>query len=494
MRYVLAIDQGTTSTRAVLFDQNGRQTSVSQKEFTQIFPQTGWVEHDAEEIWETVISTVKTVTADIDTEEIAGLGITNQRETAVLWDKNTGKPVVNAICWQSRQSDTVCEALRREGLEEMIRERTGLLIDPYFSATKIRWVFEQYPDIYERALKGEILFGTIDTWLIWKMTGGTVHATDHTNASRTLIYNIHTLSWDAELLNLFQIPLCILPQVKPSAGNFGFTDPACFAGIKTAIAGVAGDQQAALFGQGCVTPGTAKSTYGTGCFMLMHTGSKPVKSSCGLITTLACSFEEQISYALEGSVFIAGSAISWLKDGMMMIENPSESETLARSVPDSGGVYLVPAFTGLGAPYWDMNARGAVFGITRGTTKAHFVRAALEALAYQTRDIFSAMEKDAGIRLDMVKVDGGAARNNLLMQFLSDILGVKIIRPQDTESTVRGAAYLAGLATGFWSNLEALFEAASESGEFIPEMDRKKADALYEGWEAAAASACTFHR
>ncbi len=494
MTYILAIDQGTTSTRAVLFDRSGHVAASARENFRQIYEKPGWVEHDAEEIWETVLHIVQKATAQIRPEEIGAVGITNQRETAVLWDRMTGKPVCRAICWQSRQSDGICEALRRKGAEAMIREKTGLLIDPYFSATKLMWIFEQHPDLYDRAKRGELCFGTIDSWLIWNMTGGAVHATDHTNASRTLLYNIHDLCWDQDLLELFQIPAAILPQVQSSSGIFGWTDPAVFAGIRTRIGGAAGDQQAALFGQGCLTEGSAKCTYGTGAFLLMHTGNQFVKSSCGLLTTLACSIGGQTGYALEGSVFIAGSLMTWLQEEMQLIGDPSESETLAASVPDSGGVYIVPAFTGLGAPYWDMKARGAVFGLTRGTTKAHFVRAALESLGYQSRDIFSAMEDDSGIRLTAVKVDGGAAKNGFLMQFLSDLLGTQILRPEDTESTVRGAAYLAGLAAGLWEDVSKLPFETGESFIFRPEMKQEQADALYEGWKAAAASACTYHR
>ncbi len=494
MKYILAIDQGTTSTRAVLFDRSGRVAASARDSFRQIYENSGWVEHDAAEIWDTVLHTVQKATAQIRPEEIAAVGITNQRETTVLWDRITGKPVCRAICWQSRQSDGICETLRRQGVEAMIREKTGLLIDPYFSGTKLMWIFEQHPDLYERAKKGELCFGTIDSWLIWNMTGGAVHATDHTNASRTLLYNIHDLCWDRELLELFQIPASILPRVQSSSGIFGWTDPTAFAGIRTRIGGAAGDQQAALFGQGCLTAGSAKCTYGTGAFLLMHTGNQFVKSSCGLLTTLACSIGGQTGYALEGSVFIAGSLMTWLQEEMQLIGDPSESEALAASVPDSGGVYIVPAFTGLGAPYWDMKARGAVFGLTRGTTKAHFVRAALESLGYQSRDIFAAMKEDSGIRLTAVKVDGGAAKNGFLMQFLSDLLRTRIVRPKDTESTVRGAAYLAGLAAGFWKDAAQLPFETGERAVFLPEMKEEQADALYEGWKAAAASACTYHR
>lgn len=496
MKYVLAIDQGTTSTRAVLFDKEGRQCAVAQKEFTQYYPKPGWVEHSADEIWDTVLFAVSEVLiiAKAGLKDIVGIGITNQRETTVMWDKNTGKPVANAICWQSRQSDYICEDVKAKGYEEMIREKTGLLIDPYFSATKIKWYFDNCSGVYERALKGDILFGTIDTWLMWKMTAGKVHATDYTNAARTLIYNIHDLCWDDELLKLFDIPKSILPGVKPSSAEYGITDPESFLGIEAMIGGVAGDQQAALFGQGCINSGMAKSTYGTGCFMLMNTGDKPVKSKFGLVTTIACSLGNEINYALEGSVFIAGSAVTWLRDGMEMIETSAESEAVAASATDSGGVYVVPAFTGLGAPYWDMKVKGAVFGLTRGTTKAQFVRATLEAMAYQTKDIFSAMEKDSGISLDSVKVDGGAVKNNLLMQFLSDILQVQVVRPCDVETTVRGAAYLAGLATGFWDSIESMIATAKTDRLFIPEMNGDISDELYGGWQEAVRATCTYHR
>lgn len=496
MKYILAIDQGTTSTRAVLFDKSGKQFAVAQKEFTQIYTKPGWVEHSADEIWDTVLYTVSEVLikTKATVKDIAGIGITNQRETTVMWDKLTGEPVANAICWQSRQSDYICEAIRTKGYEKMIREKTGLLIDPYFSATKIRWYFDNIPGLYERAVRGEILFGTIDTWLIWKMTGGNVHATDYTNAARTLIYNIHELCWDDKLLALFDIPETVLPSVMPSSHKYGMTDPNSFLGLNVMIGGVAGDQQAALFGQGCIKPGMAKSTYGTGCFMLMNTGEKPVDSKYGLVTTIACSIDDKINYALEGSVFVAGSAIQWLRDEMEMINTSAESEEIAAQAENSGGVYVVPAFTGLGAPYWNMKVKGAVFGLTRGTNKAQFVRAALESLAYQTKDIFSAMEKDSGIKLDSVRVDGGAVKNNLLMQFVSDILQVKVIRPEDVETTVRGAAYLAGLAVAFWESTEALTEASAIDREFSVQMESMDADELYKGWQAAVKAVCEYHR
>lgn len=496
MKYILAIDQGTTSTRAVLFDKSGKQCAVAQKEFTQFYPKPGWVEHSAEEIWDTVLYAVSEVLirAKASVKDIAGVGITNQRETTVMWDKVSGVPVAHAICWQSRQSDYICEDIRVKGYEEMIREKTGLLIDPYFSATKIRWYFDNIPGLYERAVKGEVLFGTIDTWLMWKMTAGKVHATDYTNAARTLIYNIHELCWDKDLLALFDIPENILPSVMPSSSEYGLTDADSFLGINVMIGGVAGDQQAALFGQGCVKPGMAKSTYGTGCFMLMNTGEKPVRSKYGLVTTIACSTDEKINYALEGSVFVAGSAVQWLRDEMEMIDTSAESEKIAAQATDSGGVYVVPAFTGLGAPYWDMKVKGAVFGLTRGTTKAQFVRATLEALGYQTKDIFAAMEKDSGIKLDSVRVDGGAVKNNLLMQFLSDILQVKVIRPEDVETTVRGAAYLAGLTVGYWENTDELNSASAIDREFDFIMEKDKADELYDGWQEAVKATCSYHR
>lgn len=496
MKYILAIDQGTTSTRAVLFDKSGKQCAVAQKEFTQYYPKPGWVEHSAEEIWDTVLYAVSEVLirGKVSVKDIAGVGITNQRETTVMWDKVTGKPVANAICWQSRQSDYICEKIRTDGYENLIREKTGLLIDPYFSATKIKWYFDNCPGIYEKAINGDILFGTIDTWLMWKMTAGRVHATDYTNAARTLIYNIHDLCWDRELLKIFDIPQNILPEVLASSAKYGMTDRDSFLGMEIMIGGVAGDQQAALFGQGCVNPGMAKSTYGTGCFMLMNTGSRPVKSKYGLVTTIACSIDDSINYALEGSVFVAGSAVQWLRDGMEMIENSAESEVIASQAESSGGVYVVPAFTGLGAPYWDMKVKGAVFGLTRGTTKAQFVRATLEALGYQTRDIFSAMEKDSGIKLDTVRVDGGAVKNNLLMQFLSDILQVRVERPADVETTVRGAAYLAGLAVGYWESLEELSLTSVIDREFESNMSAEDADELYKGWQDAVSATCTYHR
>ncbi len=409
-KYLLAIDQGTTSSRAIVFDRRLRIVASSQREFHQIFEKPGWVAHDPEEIWLSVLFVMTDAVrqAGIRPDQIAAVGITNQRETTVLWDKNTGQPVCHAIVWQSRQTTEICRRYREKGCEEMIRRKTGLIIDPYFSATKIRWVFENVPGVKEKAARGDILFGTVDTWLVWRLTGRKVHATDYSNASRTLLYNIHTLSWDRELLDLFEIPASVLPEVKPSSAIYGYTAPEIFQDARIPIAGIAGDQQAALFGQGCFDPGMAKNTYGTGCFMLMNTGETPISSKQGLLTTIAWGFEDRVTYALEGSIFVAGSAVQWLRDGMEMIRSAAESQSVAEKVPDSDGVYVVPAFTGLGAPYWRPDARGAVFGLTRGTTKAHFVRATLEALAYQTKDVLIAMSKDSGIDLSCLKADGGA--------------------------------------------------------------------------------------
>ena len=424
-QYILAIDQGTTSTRAILFDQKTRIAGSSQKEFTQYFPQPGWVEHDANEIWLSALFVMMDAVrnAGIRPEQVAAIGITNQRETAVVWDKQTGIPIYNAIVWQSRQTSEICDALRAAGHEQAVREKTGLLIDPYFSATKIRWILDHVEGARARAERGELLFGTIDAWLTWKLTGGAAHVTDYSNASRTMLYNIYDLRWDEELLSLLEIPASMLPEVKPSSCVYGTTAPYHFFGRAVPIAGIAGDQQAALFGQACFEPGMAKNTYGTGCFMLMNTGEKPIRSRFGLVTTIAWGYDGRVEYALEGSIFVAGSAIQWLRDGLKLIRTAPESEEVASQVEDSQGVYVVPAFVGLGAPYWDDKARGAVFGLTRGTTQAHLVRATLDSLAYQTKDIILAMDADSGIGLKKLKVDGGAVKNNLLMQFQSDLLG-----------------------------------------------------------------------
>lgn len=493
-KYVLAIDQGTTSSRAIVFDRQLKIVAGAQKEFHQFFEKPGWVEHDAEEIWRSVLSVMTDAVgrAGITPAQIAAVGITNQRETTVLWDKTTGKPVCHAIVWQSRQTTEICREYREAGYEEMIREKTGLIIDPYFSATKIRWIMDHVPGTREKAERGEILFGTVDTWLLWKLTGGKVHATDYSNASRTLLYNIHDLSWDEELLSLFQVPASVLPKVMPSSEIYGYTAPEIFQGVEIPVAGIAGDQQAALFGQNCFSPGMAKNTYGTGCFMLMNTGETPMASKQGLLTTIAWGYGGKVTYALEGSIFVAGSAVQWLRDGMEMIRTAAESEPVAAQVPDSGGVYVVPAFTGLGAPYWNPHARGAVFGLTRGTTRAHFVRATLESLAYQTKDVLIAMSKDSGITLSCLKADGGAVQNDLLMQFQSDILQVPVQKPAISETTALGAACLAGLATGFFQDLEELTGLNKVQKIYMPRMGAEESGRLYEGWLEAVRAACAF--
>lgn len=492
-KYILAIDQGTTSSRAILFNKRGEIIASAQKEFPQYFPKPGWVEQDANEIWLSVMNVYMEVLVrgKVSAEEIAAIGITNQRETAIVWDKKTGEPVYHAIVWQSRQTADICRQLSRDGREQMIREKTGLLIDPYFSATKVKWILDHVEGAREKADNGELLFGTVDSWLVYKLTGGKVHATDYSNASRTLLYNIYDLDWDRELLDLFGIPRSMMPKVLSSSGNFGMTEGKFFeTGIP--IMGIAGDQQAALFGQTCFEPGMAKNTYGTGCFMLMNTGEKPAKSEHGMLTTIAWGIDGKVEYALEGSAFVAGSAIQWLRDGLKMIESAPQSEELAGQVEDSEGVYVVPAFVGLGAPYWKPDARGAVFGLTRGTTRTHFVRATLDSLAYQSADIIDAMALDSGIELQKLKVDGGAVANNLLMQFQSDILGVPVERPMISETTALGAAYLAGLAAGFWKSREELRANYLVERTFVPQIDDKKREKLLAGWKRAVKAACEF--
>ncbi|MFZ5592021.1 MAG: glycerol kinase GlpK [Bacillota bacterium] len=486
-KYVLALDQGTTSCRAILFDKDSNIVGVAQKEFTQIYPKAGWVEHNAEEIWSTQYGVIAEVVAKtrINPEEIAAIGITNQRETTVVWDKTTGQPVYNAIVWQCRRTAGICDELKAKGLADTFRQKTGLVLDAYFSGTKVKWILDNVPGARERAEKGELLFGTMDTWLIWKLTGGKVHVTDYSNASRTLLYNIRELKWDEEILRELNIPASLLPEVKPSSQVYGYTDPEQFLGYAVPIAGVAGDQQAALFGQACYQPGMAKNTYGTGCFMLMNTGEKLFDSQNGLLTTIAWGIDGKVEYALEGSIFIAGAAIQWLRDGLKLVEAAPDSEYFAGKVQDTDGVYLVPAFVGLGAPYWDMRARGAIVGLTRGTTKYHLIRAALESLAYQTRDVLGAMEADSGIKLTALKVDGGAVANNLLMQFQADILGVPVERPQVIETTALGAAYLAGLAVGFWQSKEELASRWKLDSRFAPQMAAEQREKLYRGWQKA---------
>lgn len=493
--YILAIDQGTTSSRAILFDRDAHPVAVSQREFTQFFPQAGWVEHDADEIWTSVLTVIREVLqkAQAAPAQVRAIGITNQRETTVVWDKRTGRPVYRAVVWQSRQTAKQCEQILRGGFGDMIREKTGLVIDPYFSATKISFILDQVDGARQRAEKGELLFGTIDTWLIWKMTGGEVHATDYTNASRTMLFNIHSLEWDEELLRLFRVPGQMLPRVMESSGVFGMTKAQGVFDCPVPIAGVAGDQQAALFGQKCFEPGMVKNTYGTGCFLLMNTGDQPIDSSHGLVSTIAWAYGGKVCYALEGSVFVAGSAIQWLRDGLGMLDSAPQSEQVAGDVADSGGVYVVPAFTGLGAPYWDASARGAIFGLTRGTTRAHLVRATLESLAYQTQDVIFSMIADSGLELKELKVDGGAVSNNLLMQFQSDLLRVPVKRPRVSETTALGAAYLAGLAVGFWESLKQLSGQEQVDCMFVPNMPQEQSARLYKGWQRAVASACTFH-
>ena len=486
-KYVLALDQGTTSSRSILFDETSNIVAVAQKEFTQIFPKPGWVEHNANEIWSTQIGTMAEVVANagIDPSEIAAIGITNQRETTVVWEKATGKPVYNAIVWQSRQTMGICDDIKAKGLADKFRQKTGLVVDAYFSGTKVKWILDNVEGARAKAEAGELLFGTIDTWLIWKLSGGKVHVTDYSNASRTLMYNIRDLKWDDELLEILTVPKSMLPEVRPSSEVYGLTAPAVFQGAEIPIAGAAGDQQAALFGQTCFRPGMAKNTYGTGCFMLMNTGSELYTSKNGLLTTIAWGIEGKVEYALEGSIFVAGSAVQWLRDGLKAIEAAQDSEYYAGKVADAEGVYVVPAFVGLGAPYWDMKARGAILGLTRGTTKGHIVRATLDSMAYQTKDVLGAMEADSGIKLQALKVDGGAVANNLLMQFQSDILGVPVDRPVVTETTALGAAYLAGLAVGVWANKEDLIQNWQLNRRFEPTMGADERAKLYAGWQKA---------
>ncbi len=489
--YVLAIDQGTTSSRAIAFDQAGNIVQIAQKEFTQYFPQPGWVEHDANEIWTSVGSVIGEVLSKITAKKVAAIGITNQRETALLWDKTTGEPVYHAIVWQSRQTVSICEEWKQKGYETAVRQKTGLLIDAYFSASKIRWILDQVPEAKAKAEKGNLLFGTIDTWLVWKMTRGKAHVTDYTNASRTMLYNIHTRQWDPELLEMFGIPASILPEVRSCSEVYGYTT-AAFGGEEVPIAGMAGDQQAALFGQACFEPGTAKNTYGTGCFMLMNTGEKAVASQNGLLTTIAWGIDGRVEYALEGSIFVGGSAVQWLRDGLRVLSKASESEKQATSLAGNDGVYVVPAFVGLGTPYWDSEVRGAVFGLTRGTGREHLIRATLEAIAYQTKDVLEAMQHDADIKLKSLRVDGGAVANNFLMQFQSDILGVPVVRPVVNQTTALGAAYLAGLAVGYWKNRDEITECVQADRTFTPQMPAEQASALYAGWQKAVAAARMF--
>lgn len=493
-KYIMAIDQGTTSSRAILFNKKGLIVGTSQREFKQYFPKSGWVEHNAQEIWSSVLACVAQVLSenDISAEQVAGIGITNQRETTVVWDKHTGKPVYHAIVWQSRQTMEICNELKEKGYNDTFRNKTGLLIDAYFSGTKIKWILDNVEGAREKAENGDLLFGTMDTWLIWKLTGGKEHVTDYTNASRTLIYNIYDLQWDDELLEILDIPKKMLPEVKPSSEVYGKTIDYHFFGQEIPIAGVAGDQQAALFGQACFEKGMAKNTYGTGCFMLMNTGDKAVSSDHGLLTTIAWGIDGKVEYALEGSIFVAGSAIQWLRDGLRMFSDAAASERYAERVDSTEGVYVVPAFVGLGTPYWDSEMRGAVFGLTRGTEKEHFVRATLESLAYQTKDVLAAMEADSGIEVKTLRVDGGAVANEFLMQFQSDILNVPVERPGVNETTALGAAYLAGLAIGFWKDKSEISEQWNQDKLFKPAMTTENRDSLYKGWKKAVEAAQVF--
>jgi glycerol kinase len=492
--YILSLDQGTTSSRAILFNQEGEIVHVAQKEFNQYFPKPGWVEHDAEEIWESVLFVMNTVIseANVKPSQIKAIGITNQRETTVVWDKQTGRPIYNAIVWQSRQSIDICNNLKEKGYSDTFKEKTGLVIDAYFSATKVKWMLDHVQGAREKAEQGKLLFGTIDTWLIWKLTGGKVHVTDYSNASRTLMYNIHQLQWDEEILDILNIPKGLLPEVRSSSEVYGYTDEAHFNGHSIPIAGVAGDQQAALFGQACYGEGMAKNTYGTGCFMLMNTGEQPITSQHGLLTTIAWGIDGKVFYGLEGSIFVAGSAIQWLRDGLRMIESAAESEEFAKKVDSTSGVYVVPAFVGLGAPYWDSDVRGAIFGLTRGTSKEHFIRATLESLAYQTKDVLHAMEEDSGISLKALRVDGGAVKNDLLMQFQSDLLGVDVERPVINETTALGAAYLAGLAVGYWESQAQISKQWKLDKTYTNQMPAEQRDKLYKGWKKAVYAATAF--
>lgn len=485
-KFILALDQGTTSSRAIIFDHSGKIRSSAQREFKQIYPKPGWVEHNPHEIWSTQEKVIRESLSisGISSDELAAIGITNQRETCIIWNRITGEPVYNAIVWQDRRTSDQCEKLKGQGLEELVRKKTGLVIDPYFSASKISWVLENVKGVKENAEKGEICFGTVDSWLIWKLTGGNAHITDVSNASRTMLFNIHTLEWDEDLLKVFNIPLSILPEVVNSSGHFNVSCDNCL-DAQVPITGVAGDQQAALFGQLCLEKGMAKNTYGTGCFVVMNTGEKPVVSKNNLLTTIAWKIDDKVSYALEGSVFIAGAAIQWLRDGLGIINSAAETEELALSIPDNGGIYFVPALTGLGAPHWDPYARGSIFGITRGTTKAHLCRAALESISYQVYEVVKAMEEDSGHLLKELRVDGGAVKNNFLMQFQADILGRKVIRPEILETTALGAAYLAGIAVGFWKDINEINTQWKTDKIFDPAMRSKEAVEFIDKWKTA---------
>lgn len=489
-KYIMALDLGTTSCRCIIFDKNGRICSAAQKEFTQYFPQPGWVEHDAEEIWATQTGLMYEAMSKIDItiNEIAGIGITNQRETTVLWDKETGRPVHKAIVWQCRRTAGYCDELKNLGMAEFFRSKTGLVLDAYFSATKLRWLLDNAAGARERAEKGKLLFGTVDSWIIWKLTGGKVHVTDYSNASRTMLFNIHTLKWDEEILRVLKIPQQILPEVKPSSHVYGYTDSKLF-GREVPIAGAGGDQQCALFGQTCFERGEVKNTYGTGGFMLMNTGTSPVNSHNGLVTTIAWGVDDKVEYALEGSIFVAGAAVQWLRDELGLIRDAAESEVLAKSVPDANGCYVVPAFVGLGAPYWDQYARGAIVGLTRGVNRNHIVRATLESIAYQVNDVLTAMQEDSGMPITSLRVDGGACDNDFLMQFQADILNTSVVRPYCIETTAMGAAYLAGLAVGYWRSKEEILANHVIAAEFKPQMGQAKRESLLQGWHNAVKAA-----
>lgn len=492
--YILAIDQGTTSSRAMLFDHSGRVKGVAQREFEQIFPQPGWVEHNPRDIMTSVLTTITEVlhSAAVDPQQIAAIGITNQRETTVVWDKTTGEPVYNAIVWQSRQSREICDQLKADGYDDLVRSKTGLLIDAYFSGTKVKWILDHVEGARTRAEHGDLLFGNVDSWVIWNLTGGKVHVTDPSNASRTLMYDIHARQWDEELLRMLGVPRSMLPTVRSSSEVYGSTLPKYILGQSLPIAGIAGDQQAALFGQACYEPGMAKNTYGTGCFLLMNTGEKDVASKHGLLTTIAWGIDGKVEYALEGSIFVAGSVVQWLRDGLRMLGKAADSQAYAERARTNDGVYMVPAFVGMGAPYWRSDVRGAIFGLSRGTSKEVFVRAALESMAYQTRDVLAAMEGDAGLRLKELRADGGAIANDFLGQFQSDMLGVAVVRPQVAETTALGAAYLAGLATGFWKTRADIARQWAVDRRFEPRMSQEMRDDLYAGWQRAVHATLDF--
>lgn len=490
-KYILALDQGTTSSRAIIFDKEQNIYGIEQKEFKQIYPKEGWVEHDPMEIWASQYGVLQEVLAktNIEPEQIAAIGITNQRETAIVWDKQTGEPIYNAIVWQCRRTADICEKLKSDGFDKYIKENTGLLIDAYFSATKVKWILDNVEGAREKAGKGDLLFGTVDTWLLWKLTNGRVHVTDYTNASRTMLFNIRELNWDKKILEKLNIPISMLPEVKSSSEIYGYVNLGGKDNIKVPIAGIAGDQQAALFGQAAFNKGDAKNTYGTGCFLLMNTGKELVESKNGLLTTIAIGLNGKVNYALEGSVFMGGAIIQWLRDEMGMLTDAQDSEYFAKKVKNNGGVYIVPAFVGLGAPYWDMYARGSIFGLTRGSNKNHIIRASLESIAYQVKDLINAMEEDSGCKINTLKVDGGASKNKLLMQFQSDITNIEVCKPIMTETTALGAAYLAGLAVGYFNNLEEIAESCYAGEKYEPNMNFEERENLYNGWKKAVSRA-----